>query len=150
MRFRHAIAASLLLSSAPAMACRCVTDSIAERTGHFDQVAADSQAVVVGRFVGKPRKDSRRFVVRERVLGSVGRQFWVRDYRLNRTPNVIVFSCGIDASREGEMVLVLERRSVDANHAAPYDADACASGYFTRSPAALDQIRGRRRRPPLS
>jgi len=150
MRCRYAIAASLLLSSAPAMACRCVTDSIAERTGHFDQVAADSQAVVIGRFVGKPRKDSRRFVVRERVLGAVERQVWVRDYRLTRTPNVIVFSCGIDASRDGEMVLVLERRGEEGHRGVPYNAHACASGYFTRSPTALDQLRGRRRRPPPS
>jgi hypothetical protein len=150
MRCRYAFAASLLLTSAPAVACRCVTDSIAERTGHFDQVAADSQAVVIGRFVGKARKDSRRFIVREQVLGSAGRHFWVRDYRLTKTPNVIVFSCGIDASRDGEMVLVLERRGVEASDAAPYDANACASSYFTRSPAALAQIRGRRRRPPLS
>ncbi len=150
MRCRHAIAASLLLSSAPAMACRCVTDSVAQRTGHFDRIAADSQAVVIGRFVGKPRKDSRRFVVRERVLGTVGRQFWVRDYRLAGTPNVIVFSCGIDSRQDGEMVLVIEHRGVEGDRPAPYDADACASSYFTRSPAALAQIRGRRRRPQRS
>jgi hypothetical protein len=149
MRCRFAIAAVLLLTSAPAMACRCVTDSVAERTGHFNEVAASAQAVVVGRFVSKPRKDSRRFVVRERVLGSAGRQIWVRDYRLAETANVIVFSCGINARREGEMVLVLERRGEEANRAVPYDADACASSYFTRSPAALAQIRGRRRRAPL-
>jgi hypothetical protein len=146
MRSRHFLALCVLLSPAPALACRCwVADTEGKRAGYTASIAASAHVVATGRFMGQVRNGARLFVVRERLAGSSLRRFWVLDDRLTAGPNEIVFSCGVDTRQAKELVLVLKRRREEADGARAYEGDACATSFLTQDPEARALIGARRR-----
>ena len=146
MRFRPALALCVLLSPAPALACRClVADTAARRAEYVAWITASADAVALGRFTDKTRGDARRFVVRERLTGSPPRWIWVLDEQLTAGPGEIVLGCGVDTRQRREMALVLKRRREGGEGAREYEGDACATSFLTRDPEARALIRARRR-----
>jgi hypothetical protein len=144
MRLRYAIAALLVLSSSPAVACRCrAASTAAEIERHADAIAAHSEIVATGRFAAGSVEGSRRFQVVERLAGARRTDYPVA------VPNGRAFgeltysgSCiGVEPWELGERVLVLRRRPLGAPDATPYEADACATRFLSENPDALARIR---------